>query len=297
MNLSVAIKAPAKVNLLLRVIGKRPDGYHELQSIMQALELADELTLERIPGPGITLTCDSPEVPLGPANLVWKAADAVMREAGIAEGVRIHLVKNTPTAAGMGGGSSDAAATLKGMVLLFGLDIPDARLRQIALGLGADVPFFLSWPCAMAEGVGEVLTELSPPDETFIVAVNPGFPVSTGWVFSSLTFELTNTYNGIRLSHSGGLSGKDARTVAPYLRNDLERVTAVKYPQINEIKGRLVEFGAFGALMSGSGPTVFGVFGSEQEAESAARRIARPDWKVIVTRTISSWPVPTVLTG
>ena len=294
--MSVTLTAPAKVNLFLRVVRKRPDGYHDLQSRMQALETGDLVTLSRTGG-GIEVTCDCPEVPAGPDNIAYKAALALAGEAGLKEGVGIHIKKLIPMAAGLGGGSSDAAATLKGMDLLFGLGVPDARLREIGLSLGADVPFFLSWPSALAEGVGEALTELSAPEETWVVLVNPGLHVSTAWVYASLNLGLTNTSNRITLPASEGRTVRDicAGPPASYLHNDLERVTVAKYPQIREIKERLVGEGADGALMSGSGPTVFGLFGDRAGAERAAARLKEPGWTVLVTRTISSWPEPSLV--
>jgi 4-diphosphocytidyl-2-C-methyl-D-erythritol kinase len=289
-NTGIIIMAPAKVNFYLQVVRKRPDGYHDLVSVMQALELADEVSIKRS-GPGIRLTCDSGEVPGGDANIAYRAADSVIREAGIADGVDIHINKRIPVAAGLGGGSSDAAATLKGMDLLFGLGIPGPRLREMGRALGADVPFFLSWPTARAEGVGEVLTELPSPAEAWLVLVNPGFGVSTRWVYESLNLGLTNSPNDITLPPFKG-PAYDAGLLVSYLRNDLERVTAGRYPQIEEIKRRLVEEGALGALMSGSGPTTFGIFSLRTEAERAAQRLHGHGWRVVVTRTISAWPAP-----
>ena len=286
----IKILAPAKVNFYLQVVGKRPDGYHDLVSVMQALELADLVSIKRT-GPGITLTCDSQEVPSGEANIAYRAAESVIREAGLDQGVEIRIEKRIPVAAGLGGGSSDAAAALRGMDLLFGLGIPAERLREMGRALGADVPFFLSWPSARAEGVGERLTELPPPAETWLVLVNPGFGVSTKWVYESLNLGLTNSIDDITLPQFRG-PAYDAGLLVSYLRNDLERVTAGRYPQIEEIKRRLVEEGALGAMMSGSGPTTFGIFSLRTEAERAAQRLHGHGWRVIVTRTISAWPEP-----
>jgi 4-diphosphocytidyl-2-C-methyl-D-erythritol kinase len=288
---SITVKAPAKVNFFLKVTGRRPDGYHNLVSVMQALELSDEVTVEKSPD-GISVSCDSAHVPAGPENIAFRAAKTILDEAGVfSPGVRIHIKKNIPVAAGLGGGSSDAAATLKGINLLFKLGIPDRRLRDMGIRLGADVPFFLSWPRALAEGVGEVLSELPSPDDIWLVIVNPGFPVSTGWVFGSLNFELTNKFNSIKLPQFEG-QAPSAGLLASYLHNDLERVTVVKYPQIRELEKRLVGEGALGALMSGSGPTVFGVFEGRSAALEAARKLAGPGLFVQATRTISAWPEP-----
>ncbi len=286
----ITIMAPAKVNFYLQVIRKRPDGYHDIVSVMQALELADEVRIARAAS-GIMLTCDSSEVPGGESNIAYRAAESVIKEAGLGDGVEIRINKRIPVAAGLGGGSSDAAATLRGMDLLFGLGIPDARLREMGRALGADVPFFLSWPSARAEGVGEALSELPPPVETWLVLVNPGFGVSTRWVYENLNLGLTNSCNDITLPPFKG-PAYDAGLLVSYLRNDLERVTAGRYPQIEEIKRRLVEEGALGAMMSGSGPTTFGIFSLRTEAERAAQRLQGHGWRVMVTRTISAWPAP-----
>ena len=158
----IIIKAPAKVNLRLEVIGRRPDGYHDLISVMQALELSDEVKIT-LTGGGIEVACDSGEVPDGESNIAFRAAKAIIGEAGYDGGVRVEIAKKTPVAAGLGGGSSDAAAVLKGLNILLDLGLPDERLREIGAGIGADVPFFLSWPVALAEGVGERLSPLQAP--------------------------------------------------------------------------------------------------------------------------------------
>jgi 4-diphosphocytidyl-2-C-methyl-D-erythritol kinase len=289
-NRGITVFAPAKVNFYLQVIRKRQDGYHDIVSVMQALELADEIVINPA-GDGVRLTCDDPGLPTGEENIAYRAAISVIKESGKDLGVEININKRIPVAAGLGGGSSDAAATLKGINLLFGLGIPAGRLREIGRSLGADVPFFLSWPSARAEGVGEVLTELPPPEETWIILVNPGFGVSTRWVYESLNLGLTNNPNNITLPPFMG-PAYDAGLLVSYLRNDLERVTASRHPQIEEIKRRLVEEGALAAMMSGSGPTTFGIFSSRADAEAAAGRLAGHGWKVIVTKTISAWPEP-----
>lgn len=291
----VKISAPAKVNLFLKVVGKRPDGYHELVSVMQALELSDEIEVSRLTS-GIEVSCGRQGVPEGGGNIAYRAAEALLGAAGVSGGVSIHIKKNIPVAAGMGGGSSDAAAVLKAVGLLYGIGPPDARMRELALALGADVPFFLSWPCSKAEGVGERLTELAPPGETWMVVINPGFEVPTRWVYENLNFRLTNIVNNITLPAFTGRAGKegDAGLMASYLYNDLERVTADRHPLIREIKFRLTEKGALGALMSGSGPTVFGIFPDRHAAALAAEAVKEPGWTVAVTRTITAWPEATV---
>jgi len=294
MNEILRILAPAKVNFHLRVVGKRPDGYHDLVSVMQALEVADELVLERREN-GVSLSCGGADVPHGHDNIICRAAESYIRETGIDGGVYIRLEKKVPVAAGLGGGSSDAAATLRGMEALYG-KIPHSRLMDLALTLGADVPFFLSWPCARAEGVGERLAKLPSTDGVWLVLVNPGFAVSTRWVFENLKIELTNNPNNTTLPPFEGRI-PDAGFLVSLLHNDLERVTAARYHEIDLMKESLLGAGALGALMSGSGPTVFGIFGDEATALVAAERLRKPGWTVIATRTISSWPEMEVIKG
>jgi len=293
-NETLRILAPAKVNFLLRVVGKRPDGYHDLISVMQALEVADELVLERRDR-GISLLCGSADVPQGHDNIIYRAAASYIKETGVDGGVNIRLDKKVPVAAGLGGGSSDAAAVLRGMEVLYGA-LPRVRLMELALSLGADVPFFLSWPCARAEGVGERLTELPSPDGVWLVLLNPGFAVSTRWVFENLKIELTNNHNNTTLPPFEGRM-PDAGFLVSLLHNDLERVTAARYHEIDLMKDSLLGEGALGALMSGSGPTVFGIFEDAATAFGAAQRLKRPGWTVIATRTISSWPDLEVIKG
>lgn len=289
----VRILAPAKVNLYLEVTGKRPDGYHDIVSVMQALELADKITVTRS-AHGIDVRCDSPSVPDGPGNIAYRAARALLEGWGTGGGVSIDIKKKTPAAAGLGGGSSDAAAVLKAVRLLFGLKTPDGEMKKAALGLGADVPFFLSWPTALAKGIGEELSPLIPPAESWLVLVNPGIEVPTKWVYDNLNLGLTNTPKNIRLPEFMGRPLYEA-PMAGSLHNDLERVTIGRYPLIKAVKERLEKEGAAGTLMSGSGSTVFGLFSSRDGALAAAKRIETPGWTVIATRTISAWPEPELL--
>ncbi len=314
--MQVIMKAPAKVNFTLEVLGRRPDGYHDIISVMQALELADDVKIT-LTGEGensIEVFCDSPDVPDGPGNVAYRAARALLEEAGGSSrvspaptrGITIEITKRIPVAAGLGGGSSDAAAVLKGLNILLGGAVPEERLRETGAKIGADVPFFLSWPLALAEGIGERLKPLEPLGEMWLVLIKPAFGVSTAWVYSQLTLGLTNKSGDIKLSELGifacgraksadaGQPARpaDASAVASRLKNDLERVTVLRYSEIDVLKRRLTEAGALGALMSGSGPTVFGVFRTEAEAKRAAEGLKDTGCRLIVTRTIPSWPAP-----
>lgn len=284
----IAVEAPAKVNLQLAVVGKRPDGYHELESFMLKLALADRLTLTRQPS-GITLSCPDSPLPLGPDNLVHRAATAFFRHTGINEGVAITLAKRIPIAAGLGGGSSDAAATLRGLDRLFAAGLTHAALMALALPLGADVPFFvLDAPAAWARGIGEQLTPAPVPTVGWILLVNPGFPVSTKWVYEN--FALTMGGNpfilGRGLASANSAESRDNSRLLP-LVNDLEAVTIGRYPEVAALKAALIAGGADDALMSGSGPTVFGLFADREAAERCAASL-KPRYgdKVILTQPL-----------
>ncbi|HEX9860454.1 MAG TPA: 4-(cytidine 5'-diphospho)-2-C-methyl-D-erythritol kinase [Nitrospirota bacterium] len=287
----IRVAAPAKVNLYLKVVGKRPDGYHNLVSVMQALELADIVEVYRADPGVIEVDCDVPGVPAGPGNIAYRAAESLLRASGSTRGVRIHITKNTPMAAGLGGGSSDAAAALRAVDLLFELSTSAETMHGLATALGADVPFFLGWPTSLARGIGEELSELVPPAETWLLLVNPGIAVPTKWVYDNLNLGLTNNLNSTTLPPFVGCPLTDGPMLS-FLHNDLESVTLGRHPVIKEIKDRLSELGAAGSMMSGSGPTVFGIFRSREDAERAAGGVKGEGWRVIPTRTLARWPEP-----
>lgn len=275
------ILAPAKVNYRLDVLRKRPDGYHDLRMIMQRIDLCDEMTLESVAEPGIRVTCGRDGVPDGPENIAWRAADLLLKEAGRTAGLTIAIRKNIPVAAGLGGGSSDGAAVLMGVNELFGLGFSDERLMELGVKIGADVPFFIFRKTALAEGIGERLSPIDSVPPVWIVLVNPRIHVSTAWVYGNL--QLTN---GERVRSIPSSFGSVA-DLCGILSNDLEAVTASRYSVIGEMKERLLELGAAGALMSGSGPTVFGIFGEEAVAREAARALATgTGWFSAAVRTL-----------
>ncbi len=278
---SLTLKAPAKVNYRLEVLRRRPDGYHDLRMIMQRIDLCDEITITLADTPGVRVSCGREGVPDGPENIAWRAATALLNLSGREAGIDIAITKNIPVAAGLGGGSSDAATVLLGVNELLGLGLATERLMEIGLTLGADVPFFVFGENALAEGVGEILTAIEAVPPLWLVIVNPNIPVSTAWVYQSL--RLTGERNGDTIPRFF----EDVADVCAVLANDLEPVTIGKYPVIGEIKERLIAEGAAGALMSGSGPTVFGLFEVEDEARRAARSIARAvDWFVTTVRAL-----------
>lgn len=279
---SVTLQAPAKINYRLDVIGKRPDGYHELRMIMQRVNLCDEVSISLSATPGIRVVCGSAAVPDGEGNIAWKAARAMLELSESCLGVDIAIVKNIPVAAGLGGGSSDCAAVLMGLNELLGLALSTERLMEVAVGLGADVPFFIFQKTAIAEGIGEKLSPLLSAPSLWVVLVNPNVPVSTAWVYGNL--QLTQKEPLATLPNSFD----DITSICAVLSNDLESVTLPAFPVIGEIKERLVAMGAAGAMMSGSGPTVFGLFSDEAEACGARDRLLaqQPGWFTVAVETI-----------
>ncbi|HID02130.1 MAG TPA: 4-(cytidine 5'-diphospho)-2-C-methyl-D-erythritol kinase [Desulfobacterales bacterium] len=255
----LVVTAPAKVNLTLRILGKRTDGYHELDSVMQKVSLADTVILHRLEVPGIQLSCPDSDLPEDNSNLVWKAAETFLDASGLGNkcGVSIILEKKIPIAAGLGGGSSDAGAVLTGLKRLLQSEIPETTLLGLAKSLGADVPFFVVPGSAMrATGIGEKMEKYKKLEDCSILLVNPGFSVSTAWVYENFT--LTRAVKDSNLSNSR--KNESLSKLCCSLFNDLETVTIKRYPEIQSIKNLMIDNGATDALMSGSGPTVFGIF-------------------------------------
>lgn len=280
MNI-LRLSAPAKINYLLDVIGKRIDGYHELRMIMQRVNLCDQITLAISDTPGINVTCNSKGAPDGPDNIAWKAAKSLLDISGTGKGVKIEIVKNIPSAAGLGGGSSDAATVLMGLNELLEIGLTREELMGIGSRLGADVPFFIFKEAALAEGIGDKLTRLPEMPKCWILLVNPGVHVSTAWVYRSL--QLTSKRELNKLPKFFG----SVEQVVSILSNDLEAVTIPAFPVIAEIKKRLMISGAAGSMMSGSGPTVFGIFKSFDAAESARLQIANEtSWFAAAVETL-----------
>ena len=261
----IAAESPAKVNLILKVLRRREDGYHDIASLMQKVSLADEMEFSPRKD-GISLACPGSDLPTGGENLVVRAARALFEEAGFTGGVEITLRKRIPTAAGLGGGSSNAATTLVALNEMFRFGFDRNRLIRIGARLGADVPFFIFGSSAWAFGIGEILEPAAVPPGMWLVLVNPGFEVSTKWVYQSLNLPLTKTPIQYSIPTFSGV-----RELAAILSNDLEAVTVERHPLLDELKGFLLGQGALGSLMSGSGPTVFGLFEFENDA-------ARAEW-------------------
>ena len=275
------IRAPAKINLRLRVVGKRKDGYHLIDTIMVPVSLYDEIEISKAKGNDrrrtasakLQVTCDHPLVPQGRKNLAYRAAALLLEKRGIDARVRIHIRKRIPVGAGLGGGSSDAAATLVGLNRLLGLRLSAGRLEKLGLSLGADVPFFIRARPARARGIGERLDALGKLPRLWAVILYPKFPVSTAWVYGRLHLKLTKPSANTSINSLLG----SAEGLRKLLVNDLETVTVSRYPQIELLKNRLTQEGALGALMSGSGSSVFGIFNSRVQAERALRRLGKTD--------------------
>ena len=273
------ILSPAKLNIRLKVIGRRPDGYHELVSLMVPIHLYDHIELDFNRTPGITLHCQGCPVPENEENLVLRAAQAFFSRTGRSQNLSIKLTKKIPVSAGLGGGSSNAASTLKALNIIASNPLSFQDLEELAVSLGADVPFFLhNRPC-IARGIGEILEPVKKWPKYWYVIVKPPLSVSTAWAYGNLG--LTTPRTPTKMPR---FSGQIAEIVA-LLDNDLEAVTASRFPEIDELKTTLIRCGALGALMSGSGPTVFGVFDQERLARDAAAAFReRSGHSVFVTR-------------
>lgn len=259
----VTLKAYAKVNIGLDVVGKTDKGYHLLESVMQQVDLYDILTLE-VAEEGITLVSSSPDIPCDNTNLAYKAAQLMKEEFSIKEGVLITLDKRIPVAAGMAGGSTDGAAVLSGINRLFDLNCSPEKLKELGLRLGADVPFCIQGGTALAEGIGEILTPLQSAPEMYLLIAKPGLMVSTKYVYENLSLDTVSHPDMKKMRQA--FEEKDFQGMISNLGNVLESVTAKEYPIIGELKNAMTKIHAAGTLMSGSGPTVFGIFDTMDKA-------------------------------
>jgi len=278
------LRASAKVNLVLEVLGKRPDGYHELSTVMQAVDLFDRLTVEA--AATITLETSEPALPTDDRNLVVRAARLLQEAAGIKAGARIVLDKRIPLAAGLGGGSSDAAATLLGLNKLWGLRWRRERLVELAVKLGMDVPFFLGRGRALGTSRGEVLSALPGVGGYALVLVNPGMGLSTQEVYGRVPPGWRAESDGTKRMLDA-LKKRNVVRVAGALTNHLEHWVEPAMPVIGRMKAALFAAGALGAAMSGSGPTVFGLARSLDQARQIQRRVNRGGWSAWAVRTNS----------
>lgn len=267
-NNDISLKALAKINLGLDVVRRREDGYHEVRMIMQTIQLYDRLDIKRTQEPGIQIQTNLSFLPVNENNLIYKAAKLLMDEFSITDGVSVKLDKRIPVAAGMAGGSTDAAAMLIGVNRLFSLGLTKRQLMERGVQIGADVPYCIMRGTALAEGIGEALSPLPPMVKCPVLIAKPSISVSTKFVYQNLKLDDTTIHPDIdRLIDD--IKAKNLHDIAAHMGNILETVTIPNYPVIDEIKKHMLSNGAVGAMMSGSGPTVFGLFDDEDTAKKA----------------------------
>ena len=276
MEHTLTLKALAKINLGLDVLGRRDNGYHDVRMVMQTIYLYDNVTLTRTEEPGIQVETNLSYLPVDGNNIAYKAAKLLIDEFGIQEGVHIKLEKRIPVAAGMAGGSSNAAAVLVGMNRMFDLGLSQSQLMERGVALGADVPYCVMRGTALAEGIGEELSSLPPMPKCYILVAKPAISVSTKWVYETLDAKEIVEHPDID-GLLQGLKEQDLSKVASSMGNVLESVTIERYPIIETIKDAMKEAGALNAMMSGSGPTVFGIFDNRKVAKDAWYKLRNMD--------------------
>jgi 4-diphosphocytidyl-2-C-methyl-D-erythritol kinase len=283
-NSPFRIRSFAKVNLALSVLGRRADGYHDIQTIFQTINISDELEFQH--APHLELHCENLDGVLPENNLVWKAATLFADTLGLKRGVSITLRKRIPAGAGLGGGSGNAAATLLGLRRFWNIDITDSKLQSLASRLGSDVPFFLSGGAALGIGRGEKISSLPDPPVQHLVVIFPGIHVSTAEAYRSLNLGLTSSSEDHRIQRFCG-QVKEGKTYLAEIFNDFETSILSAYPPIMEAKSFLKAQGSVAALLSGSGSSVFGFFSDEESAFAAARESIRATWRVFPAKTLS----------
>jgi len=282
----IQLKAMAKINLGLDVVADRPDGYHDLRMVMQSIRLFDRVVISVTSTPGVRLQTNLPYLPTGPNNLASRAAQLLIDEFSITQGVFIDLEKRIPVAAGLAGGSSDAAAVLVGMNILFCLNLSEEELRLRGVKLGADVPFCIARGTYLAEGIGDVLTRLDPIPDCSILIAKPDVRVSTKQVYTSLVLDENTPHPDID-AQIEAIKKQDLSQMCRLCGNVLETVTETEYPEISSIKKKMLENGALCSMMSGSGPTVFGIF---EDRETAMRAQGAVEESGLAPRVILTSP-------
>lgn len=262
-------KAPAKINLSLDVLRKREDGYHELKMIMQTVSLYDEINVEK--SDTISIECNKDHIPLNNKNLAWKAAESFFNYTSINSGCKIKLIKNIPDGAGLGGGSSDAATVLLALNEIYKTNLSNDELINIAVKIGADVPFFILKGTCLAEGIGEKLTKIENNTNPYVLIHKPSFSISTKWAYENLKLDDKNNYNVDKIVENLKEKNYNFKDIFNYL----EDVSVSEYPQINDIKNKMKNYGATASLMSGSGSSVFGIFNDKNDAETAFKNFEK----------------------
>lgn len=278
------IKAYAKINLSLDIVGKRNDGYHLLEMIMQTIDLYDEITVEKSEK-DIKIKCNKPYVPTDERNLAYKAAKMFIEKYNINSGVDIFIKKNIPVCAGLAGGSTDAAGVLKLMNRLFDINVSDEELMEIGLPLGADVPYCIKGGTCLCEGVGEVITELNRFKEKIVVLVKPPFGVSTKSVYQEFNIERSKIHPDTKKLIKA-IESDDLKYISKNMKNLLENVTLRKHKVLISIKEEMRYQGSIGTMMSGSGPTIFALFDDMQKAQKTFEKMKEKYKDVYITRTI-----------
>lgn len=286
---TISLKAYAKINLGLDVLGTLDNGYHEVRMVMQSVSIFDKVNIRRNKSGEITMKTNLGFLPCGPDNLVYKAADLMRRTYGIKDGIDIDLYKFIPVSAGMAGGSTDAAAVFKGINIMYSLGATEDELKSLGVTLGADIPYCIMGGTALAEGIGEKLTRLPDCPECHLVIAKPSISVSTKFVYDNLVLDEHTVHpdTDMIIKH---ITDKNITGVAAELCNVLESVTIKEYPVIGDIKKTMIEYGAVNSLMSGSGPTVFGIFTDYDKAVSCNNylRQSKPVKSVYLAEPVSA---------
>jgi 4-diphosphocytidyl-2-C-methyl-D-erythritol kinase len=267
----ISLKAPAKINLFLEILGKRDDGYHEIETVMQEIDLVDNLQFEEIQE-GVRLNCNDKNIPSDENNLVCKAANLILNECGIKKGVLISLEKNIPVGAGLGGGSSDAAATLKALNLLWKIGLNDAELMEFAAKLGSDIPFFIKGKTALCSGRGEKITPIEVKSEMNYLVIFPHINISTATIYRNLKIDLTKKIIDVSF-FLNALKHPKVAGISKLLFNRLEEVIFTTYPDLLDVKKALDHFDFCGLSVSGSGSAFFGLCRDRQQAKAIKSKI------------------------
>lgn len=284
-------KAPAKINLCLDVLRKREDGYHEVKMVMTMIDLSDRIEMSELDRDTIIISSQAGYIPLDEKNLAFQAAKLLKERYNVSQGVYIHLDKKIPVAAGLAGGSSDAAATLRGLNRLWKLNIPEEELRELASELGSDVPFCVTGGTALATGRGEKLTMLPSPPQCWVILARPPVNVSTADVYRRLDLSRIDRHPDVE-AVIDGLRKQDLGLICRSLGNVLETVTMTMHPSVRQIKESMLRLGADGALMSGSGPTVYGIVSKESKARRIYNGLRGFCKEVYVARMLTHFQAP-----
>ena len=294
-GVEIHVRAPAKINLILRILDRLPNGYHRIWSVMHTVDLADRLTVRHVgPTPGVRVSCNDASVPEGTDNLVHRAAETVLKEAGLKVGLAIDLDKQIPMAAGLGGGSSDAAATISGIVRLFDLGWSPAEMAKLGSQLGSDVAFFFFAPSALVCDWGQAVFPVSMTGERWIVLVNPGFPIETKWAYERLSTTRTGVSPiGPQLEAIQQNQSATWDELIGLMENDFEPALFPVFPDLVKLKTELLAAGAQAAMISGSGATMLGIFPDEETAIQAQYALSRDARRrVMVAKSETSPPLP-----